>query len=460
MKWARNRGAASQAFTPALKQAEELELTEPQNKAQLFQTTFFPAPPETDLDDIMGYVYPKPVPMPPITEAELTEAILRAPGNKTPGPDGIPNRVLHWILPQLLPLLLPLYNMCLDSGRHLRAFKHFITVVLRKPNKGDYQQPKAYRPVALLNIMGKTLKTVIARRISYMAETYQLLPKTLLEDQKIVFTEQAVHTLLEQIHGAWESSTPVTSLLMLDVSGAFDNVSHKRLLHNLRKRRLPLKIVNWIGDFLRERTSTIKLPKYESESFDIHTGISQDSPLSPILYLFYNADMLNLANDSQLRATAASWIDDVDIMVTERSAEENCATLCTVHGRAEQWARQHASVFAPAKYELIHFTNRPTRHNTTAELALDTHTVQASTTCRVLGVILDSHLKWDTHIQHIQARATTSLRDLAALAGSTWGFGLKDLRRLYVAVVLPQILYCCSAWYSPGSGHGIITQQR
>lgn len=91
VKWVRNRGAASQAFTPALKQAEGLELTEPRDKAELLRTIFFPTPPEADLDDIIGYEYPKPIPMPPITEAELAEAIRRAPGNKAPGPDGIPN---------------------------------------------------------------------------------------------------------------------------------------------------------------------------------------------------------------------------------------------------------------------------------------------------------------------------------------------------------------------------------
>lgn len=48
--------------------------------------------------------------------------------------------------------------------------------------------------------MGKALEAVVAHRISYMAEIW--LPKTLLGGQKIVSTEQAVHTLLEGIHGA------------------------------------------------------------------------------------------------------------------------------------------------------------------------------------------------------------------------------------------------------------------
>jgi len=68
---------------------------------------------------------------------------------------------------------------------------------------------------------------------------------------------------------------------------------------------------------------------------------------------------------------AASWIDDIGIIVTGETAKENCWVLQTIHTRAELWARQHASVFAPAKYELIHFTNRPEKHSTSAELVLD-----------------------------------------------------------------------------------------
>ncbi len=68
-----------------------------------------------------------------------------------------------------------------------------------------------------------------------MAETYQLLLRTLLGGQKGVSTEHAVHTLMKVIQKVWNSDTSVTSLLMLNVSEAFDNVSHQRLLHNLKK---------------------------------------------------------------------------------------------------------------------------------------------------------------------------------------------------------------------------------
>lgn len=305
-KWARSRGTASQAFTPALKRLDGTLALEPSDKAELLRTAFSPTPPVADLSDMEDYRYSEPVPMPPITKHEISNAILQAPGNKAPGPDGIPNRILHLALPQIPPLLLPLYNQCLHDGTHLEAFKRSITVTLRKPNKGDYRVAKAYRPVALLNTLGKAMESVMARRMSWMAETYGLLPKTLLGGRKGVSTEHAVHTLMEVIQGAWNSETPVTSLLMLDISGAFDNVSHQRLLHNLRKRRIPPALVSWIGSFLQGRTSTLKLPEFESELFDIHTGIPQGSPLSPILYLFYNADLLDIGNRSELRAAATS----------------------------------------------------------------------------------------------------------------------------------------------------------
>lgn len=115
-------------------------------------------------------------------------------------------------------------------------------------------------------------------------------------------------------------------------------------------------------------------------------------------------------------------------MVTGKSAESNCQTLQRIHTEAEAWARKHASVFAPAKYELIHFIDKPKKHNTSAQLTLRNHTIQPSPTCWVLGVILDSQLTFEAHLHHIQARTTMSLGGLAAIAGSTWGFGLKDLR--------------------------------
>ena len=198
-KWAKNRGAESQAFTPALQKQDGTSAIESEDKAELLQATFFSTPPEADLRDLEDYEYPEPLQMPLIREQELSNAILQALSNKAPGPDGIPNRILHLSLPQILPLLLPLYNQCLRSGIHLRAFKQSVTVALQKLNKGDYRVTKVYRPVALLNTLEKVIESVMTRRLSWMAETHQLLLKTLLKGRKGISTEHAVYTLIKII---------------------------------------------------------------------------------------------------------------------------------------------------------------------------------------------------------------------------------------------------------------------
>lgn len=146
-------------------------------------------------------------------------------------------------------------------------------MALKKPGKGDYLRPKLYRPIALLITMGKLMELIIATRISYWMETFDLIPRDHIGGRKMTGVESAVHLLTERIHAAFRSNTPVASLLMLDVLGAFDNVSHHRLLHNLRKRRIPPEVVRWIEGFLSERITTIRMPEYTAPPAATAIGI-------------------------------------------------------------------------------------------------------------------------------------------------------------------------------------------
>ena len=49
-------------------------------------------------------------------------------------------------------------------------------MILKKLNKPDYSESKAYRPIALLDILDKALETVILKRLAGLAESYSLLP--------------------------------------------------------------------------------------------------------------------------------------------------------------------------------------------------------------------------------------------------------------------------------------------
>lgn len=208
-------------------------------------------------------------------------------------------------------------------------------------------------------------------------------------------------------------------------------------------------LVRWIDSFLRDRSTTLKLQEYTAPSTPIQTGIPQGSPLSPILYLFYNPGLVEACKSETTEAVG--YIDDVSLLTVGKTAQRNCKTLKAMHRKAEQWARQHGSEFAPAKYELVHFTRDP-RANTSHPLRLPHATIQASPSCRYLGVEMDSKLGWSYHRDKVEAKATQRLSALSALASSTWGnTGLTSLRQVYRAMIVPQMLYGCSAWHKPGS---------
>ena len=284
VKWARHRdGAYEKGLTPSLKIQDPRRLGEiaetVDQKAEAFRAAFFPQPPQADLSDTSSYRYPQPIDFPPITAQEIHDVVRTAKAGKAPGDDGIPNSLWHKLIgiPSVLQVLEHMFNACIRTGYNPTHFQRSITVVLRKQGKSDYQLAKSYRPVALLNTLGKFLEAVIARRISYAVETEGLLPKTHLGGRRGISTDHAIHIMVDRIKLAWGKGKPVVSLLMLDVSGAYDNVSHDRLLHNLKKRKLG-QLVPWVEAFLSNRSTKkkkkkqkIRMPEGTSDPFPTHT---------------------------------------------------------------------------------------------------------------------------------------------------------------------------------------------
>ena len=105
-------------------------------------------------------------------------------------------------------------------------------VVLRKPGKLDYTKSKAYRPITLENTIGKIFESMVTKMLSYLMEKQGLLPEHHYGGRPGLSTEDAMITLMENIHKAWKQKR-VFMAVFHDVAEAFNNVHHKRLPHNL-----------------------------------------------------------------------------------------------------------------------------------------------------------------------------------------------------------------------------------
>jgi hypothetical protein len=63
---------------------------------------------------------------------------------------------------------------------------------------------------------------------------------------------------------------------------------------------------------------------------------------------------------------------------------------------------------------------------------------------------MDTRLRWTYHREKMEAGAMKRLSALSALASSTWGTSATNLRKVYKAMIVPQMLYGCFAWYTLG----------
>jgi len=456
VKWAKNRSHLPPdlpQFPPLIRMRnageEQLESTFA-GKVEIFKEQFFPPSPEADLSDIADYSYQQQIEQDAtITEEEIQRAIRKQGPNKAPGPSQIPNLAIQLGEELLLPHLKSIFSACVSQGFHPRSFKSANTIVLKKPGKGDYRVPKAYRPIALLDTIGKVLESIIARRISDLAEALNLLPACQMGARRMRSTTTALELLVEQVHTVWGADRKhVATALCLDMAGAFDNVSHTRLLHNLKKRRIPEYIIQWTASFLKDRETTLSFGGETSAPLMINAGIPQGSPVSPILFLFFNADLMDLITDTGLKSTGIGFVDDATLLAYSKSTEENCEILTKVHQQCQQWARMHGACFAPAKYELIHLTRTPKRFNMKACIDINGCQINAKADIRVLGVQIDTKLVWGAHIKKIEAKMITQMQALNRLGASTWGATFARARQIYSMVVRPAITYGAEVWHT------------
>lgn len=226
---------ADYANIPALK-VDSKEIADNQDKANVFMDTFFP----TMADPVEKPVTPQreEISWEPISKLEIVKALKAAKGTTVPGEDGIPTLVWKKLWKYVREAVLSIFIASTQLGYYPMQWKRAIIIVLRKPNKPDYSNPGAYRPISLLNTLGKLLEAVIAKQLSYYAETYGLLPDTQFGGQPGRNTEQALLVLANAIDRVWLKSKMVT-LIAFDLKGAFNGVKKTSLDVRLQAKGIP-----------------------------------------------------------------------------------------------------------------------------------------------------------------------------------------------------------------------------
>jgi hypothetical protein len=180
------------------------------------------------------------------------EAIFKSNPDKAPGLEEIGFRVWRELWPVVGDHVLWLYNTSLELQHTPRQWKTARIVTLRKPGKADYTIPKAFRPISLLPTISKGFEAAIAARLSFITETYSLLPSNHFGARPRRSAEQALNVLVERIYQAWRQGK-VLSLVSFDVKGACNGVHSDVLERRLAARQVPSLAVRWIRNFCDSR---------------------------------------------------------------------------------------------------------------------------------------------------------------------------------------------------------------
>jgi len=441
-KYLDTKATASFARVPPIKKAgtEDEFVTENQDIAGELLRAFFPPPPSCEPEGAPGGY--SQLPWEPITKDEVKNAVFRASPDKAPGRDGLPARVWRELWPVLGDEITQLFARSLDTGKVPREWKIAKIIPLQKPKRGDYTIANNYRPISLLPTLGKALESLVAERIAYLVEEYGLLPKTHFGARKQRSTTHALSYLCEDVFKAWRGRKTL-SLVSFDVKGAYNNVATGPEIRRLRQRQIPEVIVQWVQDFCTDRRACILVNNYTSDVQTLpQAGLPQGSALAPILFLFFNADLVQSAPKN---GSSMAFVDDYSAWVIGPSAEENTRILQNeVVPRLEKWERTSGAVFDAEKTSFIHLTRYKgaVRESTTA-LRFKEKEILPTNEVKLLGVTLDKGLRFKAHLAHKAGKATKVALALRRLKG----LRPKTVKQLAKSAVLPVADYASPVWY-------------
>jgi ribonuclease HI len=394
-----------------------------------------------------------------VTTTEVDTFLQKVNNASSPGHDGISYPIIkriHAIKPHLLPQL---YTAILQQGSHPAEWKTANCVVIPKPNKASYNDPKSYRPISLLPCLSKGMAHIAAKRIAAAAVRTGGIHHTQMGSRA---QYSAIHALLHTIDPASRSLTtptnatngkaPRSTILTHDIEGAFNNVQRSTLIEIMRQRRLPLYLIQWARSFTTNRRLGFAFDNKTEAHQPYNCGLPQGSPTSPILFLIYAQAMLE-TNQRSASSTLTSYVDDVAMVQTSRSLLNNTRTLEERTILQLQRGSHLGLTYSPNKSDLL-FLLPPTSDHRTRPLTInptvkfnDT-TVQPSRSITYLGVIIDESLTFKPHANKAASKGHQAIGSLNFLHHRQWSVPATVLHHLTFTAVLPKILWASPVWWT------------
>ncbi len=153
--------------------------------------------------------------------------------------------------------------------------------MMQKSDKKDYFNAKIYKSIMLLDTLSKILKFIIFEHLQNVVKVCNSILNIQIKVYKHRSTDTTLQLITEKIYIVWsDMRRRVVSLLSLNEESAFNNVTHSRLLHDMKKRKVSKLLLEFVKNFLKDWCITITINDYMMIKCSMNVDISQDSSLS------------------------------------------------------------------------------------------------------------------------------------------------------------------------------------
>ncbi|UYV64819.1 hypothetical protein LAZ67_3002072 [Cordylochernes scorpioides] len=289
----------------------------------------------------------------------------------------------------------------------------------------------------------KIFENIIKNKINKYYEENNLMSPRQHGFTKHKSTNSAMEDIIETIlkHRQGE----LTSLITVDIAGAFDNAWWPAIIRRLDLDNIPSKLIRIIQSYLNSE----RRPNFSYEDTNVTKnltkGCPQGGPISPILWNILLNDLLK--SFKHPNAEIICYADDVSIICWSKSVEDlkilSEYILCYVM----QWCNRNKLSISPEKTNLLYLHNK-----SKVPIELSNIILNPVDQVKILGIKFSNHrikkkINFTPHINDILCRIVRMKNFLFSLCGKMWGLTTKKRTILYKTIIRPVLTYGSEIWY-------------
>lgn len=350
--------------------------------------------------------------------------------SKSPGIDKVPTKVYKILADHLAMPLSVIFNTSIHQKVFPQLWKKGVIIPVPKTNPPTLT---SIRYLTLLPVPSKILEKLVLKKLwsrfsaSYGPEQHGF--------RHGASTTTALLQLTDDATSMFDDATNTDmAILSFDMSCAFDNVDHNSLLNIMSNNDFPTGFIRWLCNYLTDRSGFVKVDGCYSPEVKICRGVPQGSVLGPPIFCTYIGNINSLNHDVKVM----KYADDISLVVPSKQNDKEAfreKLEAEIYNIEEQTKELHLSMnLAKSKAIII------SRSRSHSDLKLS---IPIDQRVKILGVVMNNKLQWDSHIDYVIRKASQRLHILRRL---TQLVTQRENHDIYIAVVRSLLEYACPVY--------------